>query len=850
MNISLPEQALVVLIGPSSSGKSTLARRHFRPTEILSSDACRAWVCDDEVDQTATQDAFEVLRLLAAKRLTRGKLTVIDATNVYPEDRRALLNLARQFHVAAIAIVLDLPPQVYEQRNQERSDRRLPPHVLHRQVRALRESLGQLKREGFAEVYIVSSVEQLEGLSIQRYRLSCNRRDLTGPFDIIGDVHGCYDELVELLQRLGYSVQQTETTVHVNSPSGRMAVFLGDLVDRGPACVAVLQLVMSMVENGTALCVPGNHDVRLVRALRGARVRVTHGLAETLRQLEAVPQSFRQAVVRFLDGLPSHYVLDQGRLVVAHAGLPESLQGRDSGRVRQFALYGETTGETDEFGLPVRHDWTADYQGQALVVYGHTPVVEPLWVKRTLCVDTGCVFGGQLTALRYPERECVSVPARRVYYPPLRPLAPTPQARPTEPPQEDDLLDIGELLGKRFIHTRTGGVITVRAECVDAALEVMGRLAVDPHWLIYLPPSMAPIESNPERPYLESPEEAFAYYVGNGVHQVICQEKLAATTVVVVLCRDNGVPQRRFGYDRPCLGMIYSRTAQRVFPDAQWEHTLLATLADAAEKCGLWQTINSDWMCLEGDLLPWSLLSQSYLKAQGAAVGAAGTVALTSALALLDKAMHRKAGNERVLKDLGERLSAIGQFIQSYRPYCRPVDDLCNVRLMLYHLLASEGRVHVDKPHVWHLEHLAALADGAPSLLVPTVFRQVNLQNDDDRHQAVLWWQEMETRGSKGMVIKPQDWLPRCQNRLIQPALLCRCPGYLRLIYGPQYQRPENLERLRHRPIPLKRAMAIRQYSLALEALHRFVEREPLSRVHECIFGTLGLASEPVDPRL
>ena len=207
-------------------------------------------------------------------------------------------------------------------------------------------------------------------------------------------------------------------------PEGRMAFFVGDLVDRGPDTPGVLRLVMGMVAAGTAMCVAGNHEDKLLRALNGRRVQVKHGLGESLAQLGECPDEFRTEVVRFLDGLISHYVLDGGRLVVAHAGLKEAYQGRASGRVRSFCLYGETTGETDEYGLPVRYPWANEYRGTATVVYGHTPTLVPEWVNNTICVDTGAVFGGSLTALRYPSRELVSVPAGRVYYEPAKPLLP------------------------------------------------------------------------------------------------------------------------------------------------------------------------------------------------------------------------------------------------------------------------------------------------------------------------------------------------------------------------------------------------------------------------------------------
>lgn len=248
------------------------------------------------------------------------------------------------------------------------------------------------------------------------------RLDLRGPFDVVGDVHGCSTELVQLLARLGYETDdgapleapiRDEPLVHHRD--GRILVFLGDLVDRGPDIAGVLRLVMRLVEEERALCVPGNHDDKLRRVLIGRRVQVKRGLAASLEQLAREPESMRRRVVEFFDGLQSHHILDGGRLVAAHAGLPGRLHGSQSSEATDFALYGAATGGTDEFGLPVRLNWAADYEGEAIVVYGHTPVVEPVWLGRTIDIDTGCVFGGSLTALRYPELETVSVAAARAY---------------------------------------------------------------------------------------------------------------------------------------------------------------------------------------------------------------------------------------------------------------------------------------------------------------------------------------------------------------------------------------------------------------------------------------------------
>ncbi len=420
--IKIPELCLVVLVGVTGSGKSTFAARHFRPTEVLSSDFFRGLVGDDENDQSVTVAAFEALHVVAAKRLAIGRLTVIDATNVQPDARRPLLALARDQHVLPVAIVLDVGEKTCIERNKERADRNFGSGVIARQHGMLARSVRQLEREGFRRVFMLRGAAEVDAAQIVREPAWTDRTAARGPFDIIGDVHGCHAELAELLGSLGY-LPAADGAGPRRHPAGRTAVFVGDLVDRGPDTPGVLAEVMAMVGAGTALCVAGNHESKLLRALRGRNVQVSHGLAESLAQLQAGPEEFRAQVTAFLDGLISHYVLDGGRLVVAHAGLREEMHGRASAAVRSFALYGETTGETDEFGLPVRYPWALDYRGKAVVVYGHTPVPVPVWVNNTICLDTGCVFGGRLTALRYPERELVSVPARSVYYEPARPLA-------------------------------------------------------------------------------------------------------------------------------------------------------------------------------------------------------------------------------------------------------------------------------------------------------------------------------------------------------------------------------------------------------------------------------------------
>ncbi|MDP9174599.1 MAG: polynucleotide kinase-phosphatase [Planctomycetota bacterium] len=857
MDLTIPNLSLVVMIGSSGSGKSTFARSHFAPTEILSSDFCRGLVSNDENSQDATNDAFDVLHYIAGKRLTRGLLTVIDATNVQPESRKPLVALAREHDVLPVAIVLNLPERECLDRNKQRPDRQFGPHVIRNQISQLRRSMRGLRWEGFRHIYALTSLDEVSAAQIKREPLWNDRRAEHGPFDIIGDVHGCYDELVALLEKLGYAIENSGI---VTSPHGRKAVFVGDLVDRGPKVPQVLKLVMNMVGAGLALCVPGNHDIKLMRKLRGKDVQITHGLAETLLQLEAETEEFRVSVAEFIDRLVSHYVFDAGKLVVAHAGMKEQYQGRGSGRVREFALYGETTGETDEFGLPVRHNWAAEYRGAGHVVYGHTPVPHAEWLNRTMNIDTGCVFGGALTALRYPENEIVSIQAFRTYSEPAKPFLPAGLEAPALTSQQanDDVLDLEDVIGKRIVNTRLMSNVTVREENAIAALEVMSRFATNPKWLIYLPPTMSPTETTQTPGLLEHPSEAFAYYRSNGVGKVICEEKHMGSRAVVVVCRDVDTSTRRFGIEGDGAGVIYTRTGRRFFEDRAVEAALLEHVRIACTTAGCWEEFATDWFCFDCELMPWSAKAQELLKNQYAAVGSAARAGLTAALELLEQtAPQFEARQDLSITDMlahyRHRRQLAIQYTSAYRGYCWPVQSVEDLKLAPFHLLASEGKVHVDKDHLWHMQALARLSEfreGNPSPIISTRYKTIDVTDAQSEADGVEWWSELTRGGGEGMVVKPLDFVVRGNRGLVQPAVKCRGPEYLRIIYGPEYDAPENISRLRSRGVGTKRALAIREFALGIEALERFVRHEPLRRVHECVFGVLAMESEPVDARL
>lgn len=375
MLIKLPNFCLVLLIGPTGAGKTHFAHQYFSSLDIVMSDPAQI-----------------------NERLVKQQFTVVDAEHLDKLERETLKIIAKKNHCPIFAILFNT-------------------QAAHQIMMVKLNST--LKHEKWAGLTTLHSFGEVNHIRIERYKLDVDKSDDHGPFDIIGDIHGCYDELQSLLIKLGYHVNEDllySQQSAVTAPLGRKAIFVGDLIDRGPNSVGVLALVMNMVNHGVALCIAGNHDIKLASYLKGKKVQISHGLETTAKEFDTVDVGFKQAVINFIDNLPIYYVLDNHQLVVAHAGMKEFYQGRMSPKIKSFSLFGDTSSEVDEQGYPIRRDWAKDYQGEALVVYGHTVVAELNWVNNTLCIDTGCVFGEKLTALRYPERETVSVNASHIYY--------------------------------------------------------------------------------------------------------------------------------------------------------------------------------------------------------------------------------------------------------------------------------------------------------------------------------------------------------------------------------------------------------------------------------------------------
>jgi protein phosphatase len=432
----------------------------------------------------------------------------------------------------------------------------------------------------------------------------------------------------------------------------------------------------------------------------------------------------------------------------------------------------------------------------------------------------------------------------------VRPLAVSSSGRSAQQ-EADALLDLAEVSGKRTITTGLYGHVRIEPENATAALEVMSRFAVDPRWLIYLPPTMSPSETSAREGLLEHPEEALAYFDRAGVGTVIAEEKHMGSRAVLVLARDRDAALRRFGVPDGRIGRIYTRTGRPFFNDDALEQAVLERIAAAAARSGLWEELASDWLCLDAELMPWSAKAQGLIAEQYRPVAVAAGAATEAASAVVRQALARGVDAAALLERVETRHANAAAYARAFEHYVWPVASLADLKLAPFHLLASESKVHIDQGHDWHMAKLAALSAADPDLIVATPYRIVDLADPQARAGVVAWWEEMTRKGGEGMVLKPLSFVARGEKGgIAQPALKCRGREYLRIIYGPDYTMPEHLARLRERGLSGKRALALKEFALGLEALQRFIRREPLRRVHECVFGVLALESQPIDPRL
>ena len=853
-DIEIPDFSLTILVGASGSGKTTFASRNFRGGEALSSDAYRVMVRDGDDDAGATPDAFEAMEAVASLRLRARRPVCIDATNLDPAGRRRWHALADRWHAPRVAIVFDASPALLRERLDARPDRDFDPKVLRSHAEGVRQARAALRKEGWKDMHVVPSAEAGAHRVVRR-PLRADMRAERGPFDVVGDVHGCCDELEELLAKLGYAVswhgEGHARRAALSRPSGdaRRLCFVGDLVDRGPRSLDALRIAMAAVAAG-GIVVPGNHDDKFSRWLRKRPVTVNRGLETTVAEMAAEPGFARDAEA-FLSGLPSHAWLDGGALVLAHAGIEERYVGRASARIRDFCLYGDPSGEDAE-GMPVRRDWAASYQGVPAVAYGHVPSAVAEWVNGTVCIDTGCAFGGALSALRWPERELVSVPARRAYA--QGGIAP-PRASGRTGQAEADMAhdpDLADLVADRSVGTALVGKVRLAAPALASALGDLTSHCVDPRWLAFVPPTMSPCDTSRDPSLMERPAEALSHYRGH-VDRVVLEGKHMGSRAVAVVCRDEGTALRRFGVlpaEGP-PGSIHTRHGRPFFPDPGIMAAEVDRLRAGLDADGFWDRHGTGWAMLDCEVLPWSAKAGGLVRDTFVPVSANGGASLAAARAAFAAAAARGVGGAGdVAARLAGREARVAAYGASWRAHVA-AEPGERVRYAVFHVLAVEGSVPaLDRSHAdFHMAEGNRLAE-ASDTFVGTPFLALDPSDPDAPARADAFWRGIIDAGGEGVVAKPDTPAVLSARGLLQPALKVRGPEYLRIVYGPEYDDPANLPRLRDRNVSPRRARALREFALGMDGLSRFVAGDPLRLVTERVLATLAMGRERDDPRL
>lgn len=864
MDLYLPYAGIVLLVGPSNSGKTTWLRQlieegTLQSSEVIGSDDFRKLVGDvehidwkgyppEEADslyeeyQRISTEAFAMMSNLLEARCRLNKLTVIDATHLYAEDRARYIELAKRHHLPIVGIIFDLEQNVLLERDKQRDNPRGSRRV-KQQFQVFKREKRSIKREGFTFARFVSNPEDV---TVTRHLNNPLHVAADQGIDVIGDVHGCYEEMIELLEKLGYAENEENLYVH---PEGRTFLSLGDIMSRGPASLKTIDFFIRHIDAGLARMIDSNHGWKVLRWLDGRNVSMKHGDELVVEEFldyeetngaEATNQ-FKSAVRELLKRAPSHLILTKQGIptaVCTHAGIKDEFIGKSSPAISDFCRYGDSDG-MDAFGKPIRKDWTVHHKTKQLIIWGHDPKQRPLMNNETINIDQGVVFGGELTALRYPERQFVSVKAKRDYVQseqnPLREQ----EAKRLNPPA------IGKFLNGYTVMTEAFGPIKVSKASAIPSLDLVSHHTVPLEELMYIPPTMSPTpKPSALEDYLEHPKEAITYYRDLGVNRLIAEKKHMGSRGILLLFKDEKSARHYVG--RETLGTIYTRSGRRFF-DIEQEESVVNRLHQALTTNHYFETNQTDYVLLDAEILPWNLKARELIRNQYAHVAEQALLDREQILDRLKDGLGRLQGIDEWYEEYVQKLDHAQTFKEVFQAYCWDTKGLDAIKIAPFHVLAHSQETFFDKTHEWHMEQNRRFAE-MDDLFMETEY--MIIEDESTEAEVIRWWEEMTKAGHEGIVIKPDTFMAKVEGKLIQPAIKVRGRKYLHIIYGMDYLEPDNLKRLKNRNVSKKQKMALREFALGVEGIQRFVNKESLERYHECVLATLAMESEPVDPRL
>lgn len=860
MQCKLLNGAIVLLIGPSNSGKTTLlqslvASGQLLASEIISSDDYRQLVADvDYIDLSAvekedeaivyeayqriSEQAFHALHTIVEARAKLNKVSIIDATNLRSFECANYFEIAKRNHVPVQALLFNTPKEQLLARDQLRDNPRGQKRVLQ-QFNTFKYEVKAIKKEPFANLYTVQDDEEIK-LIREPNKLTL---EIEHGVDIIGDIHGCYDEMLALIRELGYE-QRDDVYIH---PAGRRLISVGDIMSRGPKSIETMQFWLKQIEAGLSYMTDSNHGWKIARWLGGKDVSLNHGdelveqefMAYAKVHGEAATNALKARFARMLLDAPSHYILTKQNItkaVVTHAGIKDHYIGKQSKRISDFCRYGDIL-QTDRTSKPVRGDWFTQHKTSELIIWGHDVNVQPFKANRTINIDQGAVFGGELTAFQYPEQTFTSVKAFANYAgTEENPILEAKNKR-FRPPNVTQFID------GFTVHTRNDEQIAIPKENALAALDTFSHYTLPLEQVIYIPPTMSPTPQTSALPgYLEHPSEAFHYYKKNGITKMMAEKKHMGSRAVIFIAKNRQVAKELINSDN--LGYITTRTGRAFFEQEQQQRMVEKIHAELLAK-NYFEQFNTSFVLMDAEILPWNLKAQSLIDHQYETVA---ENAVMDRYKLIEKLkVTEQVDVTSWLEEYTEKYQNAARFDAVFKNYCWSTNELSGIQIAPFHILAHSASTNFHQPHSWHMEMNQYLAENSP-LFIATEYRVI--ESEQDEQEVIRWWQDMTENGHEGIVIKPFNFLAYHKGKLLQPAIKVRGREYLRMIYGMDYTNKAFMKKLKQRNPSRKMKNALLEFKLGLEGISRFVSLESSTRVHECALATLALESDAIDPRL